>query len=305
MADSTVAHDDFHYEMATVNRSGVIRVHEYASEDPLRPGDIVRLSGRFWLLERIDPGEGGSARAMAKPARYRVRLRHSGRPEEIGVMRRYRPGAPRLGHVFVTVEDHRPVTWQINDEQLAWDDGGEPFVDLVAERDYAEVEEVPDHELEHRLRPLDEESLPEEAAATLARAEQEGLAVELAALEPGEEPVWNDAERFVDALILEEIEDDLLELCGADPEHTPRETWLPTLKERLLSDLGSFRADIEGPHDQIEEWRYRDGRVYASIGSLDDEADPYSGHGWMCRLTDASVLGAAGFERVRKVELTP
>jgi hypothetical protein len=30
-----------------------------------------------------------------------------------------------------------------------------------------------------------------------------------------------------------------------------------------------------------------------------------SGHGWMCRLVDAEVLGAAGFERVRKAELEP
>ena len=33
------------------------------------------------------------------------------------------------------------------------------------------------------------------------------------------------------------------------------------------------------------------------------KADPYSGHGWMCRLVDASALAAAGFERVRKAEL--
>ena len=71
------------------------------------------------------------------------------------------------------------------------------------------------------------------------------------------------------------------------------------------TDLERFRADIEGDHDQIEEWDFRDGRVFASVGSEEDEANPDSGHGWMCRLVDASVLGAAGFRRVRKTELAP
>ena len=36
------------------------------------------------------------------------------------------------------------------------------------------------------------------------------------------------------------------------------------------------------------------------VGSEDDEANPDSGHGWLCRLVDASAAGAAGFERVRR-----
>jgi hypothetical protein len=294
---------DYHYELATVNRAGAARVHEYASDDPLRAGDIVRLRGRFWLLESIEPAEAGRARAVAKPARYRVRLRHPDGREESGAVRRYRAGAPRLGHALVTVEDGGPVSWQIVDERLDADDEGEPYLDLIAERDFAEFEEVPDHELEHTLAARDEESLPDAAVAMLARAEREGLAVELVALEPGEEPGWEEAERFLDALILEEIEDDLLELCGVDPDRSPRDTWLSTVKERLQADLAAFRVDVEGSHEQIEEWSYRDGRILASVGSLEDEADPDSGHGWMCRLVDSSVLGAAGFERVRKVEL--
>ena len=71
---------------------------------------------------------------------------------------------------------------------------------------------------------------------------------------------------------------------------------------RVRSDLEDFRSDIEGEHDQIEEWEYLDGRVFASVGP-DDEADPDAGHGWMCRLLDSSVLAAAGFARVRKAEL--
>ena len=90
------------------------------------------------------------------------------------------------------------------------------------------------------------------------------------------------------------VEDDLLVLCGVDPRVDPRETWLDTVKERLRADLASFRADIEGDHD---------GRVFASVGSVDDESNPDSGHGWLCRLYDAGPIVAAGFSRVRKPQL--
>jgi hypothetical protein len=45
--------------------------------------------------------------------------------------------------------------------------------------------------------------------------------------------------------------------------------------------------------------------VFTSVGIEEDEADPLKGHGWMCRLLDASALGAAGFDRVRKGEISP
>jgi hypothetical protein len=75
------------------------------------------------------------------------------------------------------------------------------------------------------------------------------------------------------------------------------------VKERLRSDLTSFRADVEGDHDQIEEWDFLGGRVFAAVGTEQEEADPDSGHGWMCRLADSEALGAAGFSRVRKADL--
>jgi hypothetical protein len=103
--------------------------------------------------------------------------------------------------------------------------------------------------------------------------------------------------------VIEEIPDDLLEQCGVDPDNDPRESWLPKVQERLREDLRLFRDDVEGDHDQIEEWDFRGGRVFAALGELDDESDPVSGYGWMCRLVDAEVHGAAGFVRVRKAEL--
>jgi hypothetical protein len=294
-------HGDFHHTVVTRRRTGQERRHDFASDTALQPGDVLRLDGRFWLITEID----GDGRAIAEPARYRLRLRHPDGREEVGGFRRFRPDAPRIGHSFTTLEDGQPVSWEVVDQQLERDAQGQPYLDFVAERDFAEVEELPNHELEHAFAQRGEEELPESMRAAFDQAEQRGLSIELVALEPGEEPDWDEAGRFVDALVLEELPDDLIELCGIDPDNDPQETWLETVKRRLLSDLSLFRADIEGEHEQIEQWSFRDGRIFASIGSPDDEADPLSGHGWMCRLLDAEVLGAAGFSRVRKAELEP
>jgi hypothetical protein len=294
-------HGDFHYTVVTRRRTGKERSHEFAAESPLQPGDVLRLDGRYWLIATLEEAE---ARAVAEPARYRLRLHHPDGREEVGGLRRFRPQAPRLGHSFTTLEDGQPVSWEVVNYRLERDDQG-AFLEFEAERDFAEVDELPDHELEHTLaRSLDDE-LPELARAAFERAERSGLSIELVALEPGEEPDWEEADRFMDALVIEEINDDLLELCGVNPDTDPKDGWLETVSGRLRDDLASFREDIEGEHEQIEQWSFRDGRIFASIGSEDDESDPLSGHGWMCRLVDAEVLGAAGFERVRKAELEP
>jgi hypothetical protein len=303
MSIEPTPHGDFHYEVLTQRRTGTERVHEYASDEQLEPGDVVRLEGRYWLVATVEPDSDGSARVLAKPARYRLRLRHPDGHEELGAFRRFRPDAPKLGHAFTTLEDGQPVSWEVKEERLAQDEHGEPYLDLTAERDFEEVEALPNHELEHTLAVREDEELPESAVATFSRAEEMGLSIELAALEPGEEPDWAEATEFIDALVIEEVGDDLMELSGVDTESDPRDTWLGIVKRRLLSDLTKFREDIEGEHRQIEEWDFRDGRIFASVGSTDDEADPFSGHGWMCRLLDAEALGAAGFARVRKAEL--
>jgi hypothetical protein len=284
------------YDVVTVNRGGQRRVHEYTTEETLDPGTVLRLDGRYWLV--AEAGE----EIVTRPARYRIRMRYPDGREELGAFRRFRPDAPRLGHAFTTVEDRRAESWQVVDERFAFDDGREPYLELVATRDFAEIEELPDHELEHALA-QSLESLPEAAAETFARASEAGLAVELVTLEPGEAPDWDEARGYLDALVLEEVDDDLLEQCGVKPDEDPRETWLDRVHERLHADLARFRADVEGDHVAIEEWDYLDGRIFASVGSTEDEADPDAGHGWMCRLVDASVLAAAGFSCVRKSEL--
>jgi len=294
------------YELVTHNAAAKERTRQYASEEPLSPGEVLQLGGRFWLVESIDQpdGENEVPRAIAKPARYRLRLRHPDEREELGALRRFRAGSPRLGHAFTTLEAGQPISWQVVEEQLARADDGDPFLDLIAERDYAEAEgELPDHELEHALERERDEGLPSGAETAIARAVEEGLDVELVALDPGEEPDWPESLRYIDALIFEEIEDDLFEQCGVDVAHNRRETWLGIVKERLRADLEAFRNDVEGDHDEIEEWEFRGGRIFATVGTYEDEFDPVSGHGWMCRLTDSGALGAAGFERVRKYEL--
>lgn len=286
------------YDVVTVNGVGNERVHPFVSEEALVPGSILRLAGRDWLVERVE-----GKRATAKAARYRLTLRHPDGREEAGAFRRYRPDGPRLGHSFSTIEDGQPITWQVADERLDWSENRDPYLALVAERDYGEQDDsLPAHELEHTLARGDDD-VPEGAVATLERAGDAGLQIELVALDPGEAPDWDEARRYIDAIGLEEINDDLLELCGVDPDRDAPETWLDTVKQRLREDLESFRGDIEGDQDEIEEWDFRDGSIFASVGSLDDEASPVSGHGWLTRLLDAGVLGVAGFSRVRKAQL--
>jgi hypothetical protein len=286
------------YELVHVSRSGRERVHPYTSEEPLEPGSIVHFEGRDWLVDGVD-----GTRVTLKPARYRLKLRHPDGREELGALRRYRSDAPRVGHTFSTVEDGAPASWQVADERLSRDDQGEPYLDLTAERDYSEQEDaptLPEHELEHAFARDEDRSA---AAATLARADEIGLYVELVALEPGEAPDWAEAEEYIGALELEEIDDDLLVRCGVNPDRDPRESWIETVRDRLRSDLEQFRADVEGEQDEIEEWEFRDGRIFAAVGSFEDEASPDSAHGWMTRLVDAGALATAGYTRVRQAQL--
>jgi hypothetical protein len=298
MDEPRTEHGDYHYEIAVRHPAGAEHVHPYASDEPLEPGEVIRLEGRYWLIESLD-----GTRVSAKPARYRLVLRHPDGREETGAIRRFRPGSPGVGHAFSTIEDNQPASWQVVDEHLARAGDGEPYLELVAERDFTEVEEPPVHELEHTLSRDLEDELPESAQEIFARAGEEGNSLELVALEPGEEPDWPETQNYIDALTLDLLEDDLLELCGVDTRRQPQESWLATVKEQLTEDRDSFRADIEGEQDQIEEWSFRGGRIFATVGTPDDEANPESGHGWMCRLLDAGVLRVAGFQRVQKARL--
>ena len=260
----------------------------------------MTLDGRDWLVDAVEEGE--TDRVVAKPARYRLRLRHPDGREELGAFRRLQPDSPRLGHSFTTLEDRVPVSWSVIEEAFAHDEQDEPFLDLVAERDYGEADgDLPDHELEHALTAGSE--VPDAARERIDEATRSGFSVELVALEPDEAPDWEEARRYIEALSLDTIEDDLLEMCGVDTRRDSEATWLETVKARLRDDLDSFSGDVEGDHDEIEEWDFHRGRVFASVGSPDDEADPDSGYGWMCRLIDAGALGVAGFARVRKPEL--
>jgi hypothetical protein len=281
------------YQIVTRDRSGREHVRPYQSEDALAPGSVVLLRGRYWLVERVE-----RSRGHAQPARYRLTLHHPDGHQEPGAFRRFRADAPMVGHQLTTLDDGAPISWTVIEQRLARDDGGEPFLESIAERDYTETESLPDHQLEHALE--QERDDTSAADTVLARATAPGLAIELVGLERGQAPDWDEATRYLGSLILEELEDDLLEQCGVDPRRDPQRTWLDKAKRRLRDDLDSFRADIERDHHQTEEWNFRAGRIFAALGSFDDDANPASGYGWMCRLVDAGVLQAAGFYRVRK-----
>jgi hypothetical protein len=281
------------YTIVTHDRSGRERVHLFRGDDALAPGSVVPIGGRYWLVERIE-----QARVQTQPARYRLTLRHPDGRQEAGAFRRFRTDAPTPGHQLTTLTDGAPISWVVVENRLAYDVAGEPFLESIAERDYSEAESLPDHELEHALERERDDTNP--AAAALMRAESAGLAIELVGLEAGQAADWNGARSYLDSLILEEIEDDLLEQCGVDARHDPQHTWLDTVKQRLRDDLDSFRAGVEDRHGEIEVWVFRGGRTFAAVGRFDDDSNPFSGYGWICRLVDAGVLQAGGFKRVRK-----
>lgn len=283
----------YSYTLVTHDRAGREHARPYTSEDLLAPASIVLLGGRYWLVERVE-----QTAAHARPARYRLTLRHPDGRLEAGAFRRFRTDAPTVGHQLTTLEDGASVSWAVVEQRLTRDDAGCPFLEFIAERDYAESESLPDHQLEHTLN--QERDDTGAAAAVLARATEAGLAIELVGLEAGEAPDWEEATSYLESLILEELEDDLIEQCGVDTRHEPHETWLDRVKQRLREDLDSLRADIEGSHNKVEEWDFHGSRIFAAVGSFDDDSNPLSGYGWLCRLVDASVLQAGGFYRVRK-----
>jgi hypothetical protein len=238
----------------------------------------------------------------AVPAHYRLTLQDDDGREEDGAFRRFRADAPRVGHRFTTVDHGSITSWEVTSQRLVRERDGQVFVEYCAEREVLDTESPPDHQLEHALEQRREWSM-DSPTRLLALAETTGRLVELVSLEPGQAPDWDAAARFLDALVVEEVGDNLFELCGVDTRRHPEGEWLGIVQERLRADLDSFRRDIEGDHAAIGEWDFRGGRVFAAVGAAEDEASPASGYGWMCRLVDSDVLGAAGFARVRKASL--
>ena len=283
------------YEIVTRNGAGHEHVRRYTSEDELAPGSVLVLGGRGWLVDEVE-GE----RVQARPARYRLTLRHPDGREEGSASRRYAADAPTLGHRLTTLAGGAPVSWTVVEQRLAHDDAGEPFVESIAERDYTEADSLPDHQLEHAL----DWDLAV-AASTLARAQAAGLAAELVALEPGEAPGLGRGVALP---------------RGADPRGDPGRPARARRRrhpQRPAGDLarhgqaapprrpGRLPGRHRGRRGRDRGVGVPDGRVFAATGAPADEASPLSGYGWMSRLVDASVLGAAGFRRVRKADLAP
>lgn len=45
----------YRYEVRVQKRGGREHAREYASEEPLAPGDVIRLQGRYWLIQDVVP----------------------------------------------------------------------------------------------------------------------------------------------------------------------------------------------------------------------------------------------------------
>lgn len=289
------------YEIRVVAPSGHEHRHELLRAEPLRPGDLVAFRDERWLVERIEEADAGDAlRAIVVPARFRVVLRHPDGREEAGAVRPYHDGGLAVGDSLATEVDGEALSWQVVEQRLVPVEDGTAYLELVAERDYAEAEAPPELE---GARPLGLEDVPAPPVRLRRAASSAGPMSEIVALDAGEEPDWVGAESFVDALVIEEVSDELLENCGVDPARAPRERWLDTVKHRLGEDLARFRRDVELDHDQIEIWETGTRTFFASTGAWGDEADPDKGHGWLSRLVDSGALAGGGFERVREADL--
>jgi hypothetical protein len=175
---------------------------------------------------------------------------------------------------------------------------GEPFLESIAGRDYADTESLPDHQLEHALEQQRDDTST--ADTVLARATVPGLAIELVGLEGSQAPGWDEATRYLDSLTSRNSRT----ICSSNAASIPaairgERGW--TRPSGAFATISTASAPTsERGHDQTEEWDFHGDKIFAAQGSFDDDANPDSGYGWMCRLVDAGDLQAAGFYRVRK-----
>ena len=164
----------FSYKIITRNRTGQEHIRPFVFADAVAPGTVVFLRGRYLLVERVE-----HERVYAGPARYRLTLRHPDGHREEGAFRRFRADAPAVGHQFTTLENGAPISWAVLEQYLAHDAGGDPFLHSIAERDYAEAESLPDHELEHTLELVIRQQRSLGANSTFSDRVKEGIAARI------------------------------------------------------------------------------------------------------------------------------
>ena len=183
------------YEVVTSISREKERVRRYSSDDPLAPGE--RAPDGWPLLARSRASKGrearpGLPRVLAKPARYRLRLRHPDGHEELGAMRRLRSGSPDgwVTHSRRSRKDSRSAgRWSTS--SLSATSAASRFSTYVAERDYAEAEgSSPTMSSSTRSTVRRRGGCRRTPTRRSQRLPREGLDVELVALDPGEEPDW-------------------------------------------------------------------------------------------------------------------
>ena len=170
------------------------------------------------------------------------------------------------------------MSWQVVDERLA-DDHGEPYLDLIAERDYSELRTRRAARARAGARARAQEARRGAARAPPRRGggpgrragrARGGRGARLGRGRGATSTRWSSRRSRT--------------TCSSSAASTRprrRETWLDTVKARLRATWSDSGTTSRADHDQIEEWEFRDGRIFAAVGSIEDEADPDRGHGWM------------------------
>ena len=137
------------------------------------------------------------------------------------------------------------------------------------------------------------DELPPSAGRVSTRAEQTGLAIELVALDARRVAGRDEAVRYIEALGSRRSRTTCSSFAGCVPARTQRHL-ARHRQDPAVARISRSSASRRQARRTIRSrsGSFRDGRIFASIGSQDDESAPDRGHGWMCRLVDAGVLTA-------------
>ena len=256
----------------TSRRSGKERVHPYTSEEPLAPGDVVRYEGRDWLVERLD-GTRVAAEAGALPAAATAPRRARGARRVPALPARRSPGRAHLQHARGRAAGELAGRRRAARRR---DEHGEP---------------VPRPDRRARLQrargraaacPSTSSSTRSRARTTPrgggrgAGARRGGGPVRRARRARAGRGARLGRGRGVHRRA--RARGDRGRPARALRRRTPtairaRRGSTPSRSGCAPISSGSGH-DVEGDHDEIEEWEFRDGRIFAAVGSFEERGGP-------------------------------
>ena len=237
----------------------------------------MTLDGRDWLVDAVE--EGDTARVVAKPARYRLRLRHPDGREELGAFRRMRAGQPATRPL---VHDARGR----GSRQLgASSRRRSPTTSRTSRSSTSSPSAT-------TARPR--ATCPTTSSSTRSPASADGSGRRQGVDRRGDalracrssSPRSSRTRRRTGRRLAATSRPSVstrsrttCSSCAASTRGDDSEgTWLETVQARLRDDLESFSADVEGDHDEIEEWDFhRRPRLRLRGLGPDDEVRPRQG----------------------------